>query len=279
MINAQGPDVSAWDGGPTEDPQVIDFVTFPLANDFCIIKVSEGLVKDRLFDRQWGAAKGKTARMAYHFWRSFVDQKRAVQNMLGFLGNDAGEMPVALDIEAADNSTSVASLGDVWISEYHRLTGLWPIFYSYPYFMAEHGFGAKNIWGAYKHPLLRNCKLWLGQWPFDELESMPGYDVHGDLLRAVLIDEVIRGERALTWPRPLEPFQKVDFWQWTSRYPPSRIPGYYTGPNHKEAVDMNISSLSRIAFQALYPISHPPQSKVKELVVNTPDGPIVFRPG
>jgi hypothetical protein len=270
MIQAQGADLSKWDGGPSDNLQVVDFARYRELGPFVVIKVSEGTVKDPLFDQQWAAARGHVVRTAYHFFRSFVDQKRAVQNMLEFLGSDAGELPASLDIEVSDGSSNVASLAEVWINEYNRLTGLWPFFYSYPFFMSEHSFGAKTIWGTWKHPAISKCKLWLGQWPFDELESMPGYTVRGDALRAVLIQEVIDGVRQLSWPKPLAPFSEVEIWQWTSRFPPEEIPGYYMGPNHKLAADMNFHKLSRQEFETAYPLNAAPAPGPEAYVIKRP---------
>ncbi len=248
MNNAQGADVSLWEVG------TIDFSKYAAQFDFVGIKVSEGTRKDPLFAQQWAAAKGRTVRYPYHFWRSYVDQKLAVQNMLSLLGTDAGEIEVALDLEAADGSTSVMSTAKVWVDEYHRLTNRWPMIYSTISFLQENGAFAKTIYGAYKNPWLANCKFWLAQYPFDEIDSMPGYTQHGDALRAVLIQEIIDGKRLLPWPKPPALFNRVDLWQWTSRYPPERVPGYYFGPNHPLAVDMNFYADTREQFRLTYPI-------------------------
>lgn len=256
MNNAQGADVSLWEVAP------IDFTKYADRFDFVAIKVSEGTAKDRLFAQQWAAAKGKTVRFAYHFWRSYVDQKIAVQNMLGWLGGDAGEIEVALDLEAVDGSKAVMATAKVWVDEYHRLTNLYPIIYSSSYFLQNNGAFAKNIYGAYKNPWLANCKFWLAQYPFDELDSMSGYTQRGDALRAILIQEVIDGKRNLAWPKPAALFKRVDFWQWTSRYPPEQVPGYFLGTDHKLSVDMNFYADSREQFKQSYPIggSTPPPS-------------------
>jgi hypothetical protein len=272
-MNSQGADTSKWDGGPSDNLQLIDFDKYKTAYPFVVIKVSEGTVKDPLFDRQWAAAKGRVIRSAYHFWRSFVDQKLSVQKMLGFLGSDAGEMPASLDVEVADGSTSVMSLVQVWVNEYNRLTGKWPIIYSTPSFLHENGADAKSIWGVYKNAWLAKCGLWLATWPFDELNSMAGYVQTGDALRALLIQEVIDGKRLLTWPKPIAPWTKVDMWQWTSRFPPEQIPGYYMGLYHKKAVDMNFHTLPRIDLESQYPLSGvaPTEPPVVE-----PPAPVVF---
>ena len=253
--NCQGPDVSKWDGGPAESLQTINFALLKERYPFTLIKVSEGTGKDPLFDRQWAAARGHVARGAYHFWRSFVNQAVAVDKMVEYLGADLGEMEIILDLEVADGSSSVMALVKVWVEECQRRTGRWPWIYSTRGFLHEHGADYKSIWGVYKNAWLAKCQLWLAEWPFDELESMPGYVERGDALRAILIQEVIDGRRELTWPKPIAPWTQVDMWQWTSRFPPAQIPGYYMGPNHKQAVDMNFHRLGRFAFEAAYPVS------------------------
>ncbi len=252
MDNAQGADLSKWDVAP------IEYGQYRSRNSFAFIKVSEGVWKDPLFDAQWAAAKGETVRSPYHFWRSYVNQKDAVHTMLSFLGNDAGELQAALDLETADGSDQVMSLTHVWVDEYHAQTGLWPIIYSRRGFLHEHGADFRTMWdrlyGRWHNAWLANCPLWLAEWPFDELDSLSGYALHGDALRAALIREVIEGKRTLSWPSPIGPWTQVDYWQWTSRYPPEQVPGYFIGANHKLAVDMNFARASREEFEASHPI-------------------------
>jgi len=268
MINAPGIDISKWDGGPSDNLQVIDFTEYRKRYPFVVIKVSEGTSKDPLFARQWEAARGRVMRQPYHFFRSFVNQKVAVQNMMDLLGNDQGELEAALDAEAADGSTMIMSLMHVWADEYHRLSGKWPTIYSTIPFMQEHGAFTKSIWGVYHNAWLANCRFWLAQYPFDALESMTGYVEHGDALRTILIREVLDGKRILTWPRVAAPLTGVEMWQWTSRCPPEDVPGYYLGANHKLAVDHNFHTLSLSAFNEAHPQSQPGEPAMLTGTVN-----------
>jgi len=254
MNNAQLIDVSKWDGGPDDNYQVIDFARYAQSYPGVVVKVSEGRVKDPLFARQWSASRGRVARQAYHFFRSFVTQKLAVQDMMALLGNETGDMEAVLDAELDDGSTMVMSLMHQWADEYFRLSGQWPMIYSTIPFLTKHGAFAKTIWGAFKNPWLANCRFWLAQYPFDALESMTGYIERGDALREILIREVMEGRRTLAWPKVAPPFKGVDRWQWTSRLPPELVPGYYLGPNHKLAVDHNFEVLTDEAFRQAYPI-------------------------
>jgi hypothetical protein len=251
MNNAQGADLSRW------DEAAVDFAKYAAGFAFCVVKASEGLEKDPLFDAQWTAARGHVIRSAYSFWHSYVDQKQSVAKLLNFLGSDAGEMEVSLDLEAADGSSSVMATAKIWVDEYHRLTGKWPIIYSSRSFLHENGADFKTIRGVYKNAWLANCKLWLAEWPYDEIQSMAGYTQVGDALRTVLIGEVIEGARTLTWPKPIAPWDHVEIWQWTSRYPPERVPGYFLGANHQNAVDMNFHIHTRAELQASYPLPNP----------------------
>jgi len=260
MNNAQGIDVSKWDEKP------IDFSQYKNELDFVSVKVSEGLTIDPLFKDQWQAARGHTIRFPYHFWHSLSNQKQSVGKMLEFMAGDQGEIDVALDLEVDDGSTEVMTLAQVWCDEYHYQTGGWPIIYSSRSFLHKHGADYQTLWerlaGVYHNAWLSKCKLWLAEWPFDELDELPGYTQKGDELRAVLIQEVIDGKRALTWPKPIPPFKQVDIWQWTSRFPPARIPGYYMGANHKLAVDHNLSILPREVFKSTYPLQTGEQTGV-----------------
>lgn len=120
----------------------------------------------------------------------------------------------------------------------------------------------------------------LAEWPFDEIQSLPGYPQLGNALRAILIQEVIDGKRQLTWPKPVAPWTAVEYWQWTSRYPPEKIPGYFMGPGHKLAVDMNFAKLSRADYEighpipGLPPVPEPPPSISHVLEIYTKTGQV-----
>ncbi len=252
MINAPGIDVSQW------DVAALQYGPYSAARSFIMIKVSEGTAEDPLFRAQWAAAKGRTRRVPYHFWRSYVNSKLAVSAFLKLLGNDPGEFPAMLDLEASDGSDQVMALVHVWVDEYQRLTGLWPILYSSRGFLHANGADYQTMWdrfyGRYHNAWLTKCPLMLAEWPFDDVKQLPGYTQLGNELRAVLIQEVIDGKRELAWPKVPKPWDQVEWWQWTSRFPPEQIPGYFLGANHKLAVDAIWHRLSQQAFDAAYPL-------------------------
>jgi GH25 family lysozyme M1 (1,4-beta-N-acetylmuramidase) len=192
--------------------------TFP----FAFVKVSEGTVKDPLFDYHWKGAKGHTLRSPYHFFRPFVDPKLSAQTFIAYLGDDRGELPPMFDLEATDNIIGVMSRAKSWLAWYEELTGVRPIIYSSLGFLVDNQFT--------KHDWLKNYKLHLAQYRYDNLslESRPR-----------ILHQIATGQQSYTMPAVPSPFTRLTFAQWTAKGAPEDVPGYYVGVDGKKAVDLN----------------------------------------
>jgi hypothetical protein len=217
---SKGADFSIWDGGvPPYHLLAWDQYTW----DFAFIKCSEGLYVDPLFKEQWAAARGRAIRGAYHFFHPIVDPKTSAAKTIDILGGDLGELPIALDLEVTDGYPDTLDRAKSWLAWYEQWTGIRPIIYSSPNFL-------DNVVGAWQHPWLSGYKLWLAQYPFDNMSP--------DTVRDQVIHDVLYQVRPLAFPIPPVPFQTVNFLQWTSRGKPEDVPGYYLGSGHKLAVDL-----------------------------------------
>ena len=194
--------------------------------DFAFIKASEGTVIDQDFRQQWEAARGYTIRGAYSFFRSFVNQKLAVQKLIEYLGNDLGELPVVLDLEVHNSYISAALLALDWLKEFYRLTGIRPIVYTSP------GFASDKYVRLYNYPEFAEYPLWLATYPWDKITSTWTEEMRRNKLHSIAIMET-----PYTFPSTIKPFPRVDFVQWTGKFPPEYVPGYPLGG--KLAVDVN----------------------------------------
>ena len=236
----KGIDVSKWDGGSIPyTPLNWDMYTW----DFAFIKVSEGWVIDPLFVKQWQAAKNKTIRGPYHFFRPSEDPKISVSNTLNFMAGDLGELPMALDLESIDGRGDTGARARVWVEEYENKTNKQPIIYSSPNFL-------NNILKASQFAWLADYKLWLAEYYYDLMSP--------DASRDQRIRDVLAGKIDPVYPRTVAPFTlRMPFWQWTSRLKPEDVPGYYMGPGHKLAVDGIFYQGTRQEFEAEFKVSGP----------------------
>ena len=215
----KGIDVSKWDVN-------MDWSGYDW--DFAFIKVSEGLVIDRLFDSHWSSARGRTQRGGYHFFRPFVDPKQALGRFLDYLDGDLGELPLVLDLEVTDDidKRTVVSRALTWLVECKKATGETPIVYTSQGFIDEVD--------LFDYPDFAPYPLWLAQYPFDKI--FPGYD---ERERALVLHEILTDSRVLHIPACPKPFKKLVYHQWTAKGAPQDVPGYYVGPGGKLAVDFN----------------------------------------
>lgn len=217
-----GGDFSVWDGDAAH-VRTLNWEEYTWV--YAWIKVSEGKVLDPMFPRQWAAARGRTLRGPYHFFRPFVDPKQSVIKVLEFLGDDLGELPMALDIEVTDDRTDVLTRAKSWLSWYEEFTGRRPIIYSRTTFI-------RDVLKCHLYPYLANYKIWLAQYPFDGMENK--------IERDRILAAVLSGERVLKFPPPPFPFNRVCLWQWTALGKPAQVPGYYIGLYGKKEIDINL---------------------------------------
>jgi GH25 family lysozyme M1 (1,4-beta-N-acetylmuramidase) len=221
-MKALGIDLSEWDLRPIDYRQASKLLSFGY------IKISQGVDPDPLFPGQWRAAVGWILRGLYHFFDPRVDPGRSVDKTLElYRAETPGELPPALDLESNYGVSYPETLekARAWLEIWEDKTGIRPIIYSSPGFLGSLGAGLReNQW-------LRGYPVWLSQWYFD---NMPDAD------RKIRIGQILRGEMIPNYPAPVSPWSlRPPFWQWTSRGEPGDIPGYYMGPGHKLAVDLN----------------------------------------
>jgi GH25 family lysozyme M1 (1,4-beta-N-acetylmuramidase) len=218
-----GIDVSEWDLRP------LDWKQASAKIDFVFIKISQGTEEDPLFRAQWEAARGWVLRSAYHFLDPDVAPKTAADKMLDIYKSvSLAEMPPTLDLEIGPPST-ILNAARYWLEYWEDRTGIRPILYTSPGFL--------DTIGARSAHWLRDYTLWESVWYYDKIS---------DDLRAKRILQVMTGEVIPAWPAPPAPYgTPAPFWQWTSRGDPATIPGYYLGPGHKKAVDLNFFRGSR----------------------------------
>lgn len=221
-----GIDVSKWDVKPLDWTKAV--------MDFIVVKVSEGIVEDKLFKPQWNAARGNTLRAAYHFFRPSVDPTVAAKKMLDILGHDLGEMPTVLDLETTDGRTDTLDRAKTWCAVVEEETGLKPIIYSTIPFMKENGSTKKTLGLVWKHAWLKDTTFWLAQYP---------YDLWPDEMRDARIENIMNGDFFVEMPSvDILPPLKTQIWQWTARGKPEQVAGYYDGFGGKKAIDFNFAN-------------------------------------
>lgn len=238
-----GIDVSVWDGDKAH-VRALDWNAYSWA--FTFIKVSEGLYIDPLFPRQWAAARGHTLRGAYHYFRANIDPKRSVEKVLQYLGNDPGELPLALDLEETDGVSNILDRVKTWLSWYEEWTGVRPIIYS------RIGFLRDELKCA-NYPYLSNYRLWIAEYLFDKIEPASA--------RVQRLRDVLSGARLFAFPVPPSPFKSdaIRFMQWTALGTPDMVPGYYTGLDGKKEIDINFYIGSRQELMDEFTISPLPE--------------------
>lgn len=216
----KGIDVSKWDVG-------MNYALYDW--DFAFVKVSEGSVKDSLFDTHWNGFRGRTQRGGYSFFRAFVDPLIAVQRFVEYLDRDYGELPPVLDLEVTDNIDvkTVVSRALTWLINCERVVGKTPIVYSSPDFIT-------NVLKLHLYPDFARYPLWLAAYPYDKI-----YEGYTEADRERTLHEVLIGTKKLFIPAKPKPFVRTPYYQWTGKGNPEDVPGYYTGTGSKKAVDFN----------------------------------------
>lgn len=155
---------------------------------FAFIKATEGTtLLDHAFANHWSQARqANLLRGAYHFFRPRLDAMAQANFFLAQLGDDPGELPPVLDVEAADRVTAseVVAGVRVWIDAVARALGR-AVIYTSP-----------SFWHALPAApdLASNADLWVADWAAHEPTSFDG------------------------WPR-------WTFWQFTNKASISGIPG------------------------------------------------------
>lgn len=195
--------------------------------DFAIIKVSEGTVPDPKFRAQWHFARGKTIRAPYHFFRPAVNNVLSVERMMYLLGNDPGELPPVLDLEAQDGMKDIPQRAWDWYTRVERIVGRPPILYTSLGFVQSTG-------GLNAYKMFNGKPIWLAEYPWDRI--YPGWTEEN---RRDQIYKVIHAR--LYNFRSLNGLGTPDFIQWTAKAPPEFVPGYPLGT--KKAVDVNLCRL------------------------------------
>lgn len=121
---------------------------------FALIKASEGTgFTDRYFVANWASARAVgMARGAYHYAQVGNAAEADADHFLSIV-QPAGLQPgdlLALDLEEGEGDLSGWALA--WLGRVEDATGIRPLFYSYPYFMATHG--------LINNPALATYPLW-----------------------------------------------------------------------------------------------------------------------
>lgn len=256
---AKGIDASLWDGGEQHD-QPLHWPSYFW--EFAFVKVSEGLVRDPLFPIQWAAARGHVVRGGYHFFRPGQDPKASALKTMDLLGEDAGELPVALDLEVTDGlpAAEVAARAKTWLAWYEQETGIRPIVYSSLYFL-------RDVLQASRYPWLESYRLWLAQYPFDKMEPAA--------MRDQRIADVLAGAYIPIFPAAPAPFRRISFWQWTALGYPEQVPGYYLGTGHKREIDFNFYNGSRELLAAEFRLGALPTPTTPPIEGDTMQGQVL----
>jgi lysozyme len=124
MASLSGVDVSHWQGP-------IDWVVARAGGvDFVYIKATDGeFGLDPRFGVNWGAARvAAIPRGAYHFFRQ-VDVEGQITRFISAVGEDAGELPPALDLEVGPMDRGEFDLALVWLEAIAAHYGRSPVVY------------------------------------------------------------------------------------------------------------------------------------------------------
>ncbi len=161
MPTIPGIDVSYWNAG-------IDWPKVRATGQrFVFVKATEGeTYSDPTFDDNWlGAKSAGLLRGAYCFFRPKSDPQKQAERFVNYVKsmNDNGELPPALDLEAADGQSKdkIIARAKVWLDLVEQALGRRPIIYSGYYFLqdnfSEPG-GGPPAW-------TKDYTLWLSQYP------------------------------------------------------------------------------------------------------------------
>jgi lysozyme len=161
MTTVPGIDVSYWQSG-------IDWPKVRATGQrFIFIKATEGeTYTDPTFENNWAGAKTSgLLRGAYCFFRPSQDGKKQADTFISVVKalNDNGELPMALDMEAADATPNnkIIAKAKIWFDEVEQAFGRKPIIYSSVSFLetnfSELG-GGPPAWA-------KDYPLWLAWYP------------------------------------------------------------------------------------------------------------------
>ncbi len=126
-----------------------------------ILKATQGLgITDPKFANYLGRARACGFLIgAYHFGTGENAEKQAAH----FLGVCGTNILLALDCENNQGSSGDMTLegAERFVTEIHRLTGVWPLFYSFQFWLNKH-------LGAKQSKTLANCPLWCARYGVHE---------------------------------------------------------------------------------------------------------------
>lgn len=159
MTLAQGIDVSRYQ--PTVDWQRVA----DSGITFAFMKASQSNFGDPLFSKHWASAKAaKILRGAYHYLVPDLDGAKQAAAFLKILGNDPGELPPVLDIEAkTTNPAQYAAISEKWLKVVEDALQRRPIIYTAAwYWNSTMLVGGKYPAWAASYP------LWVAHYPMRE---------------------------------------------------------------------------------------------------------------
>jgi len=211
MSFVRGIDVSRWQ--PTVDWAKVKGAGIA----FVVAKASQASFADPLFPKHWAGAKAAgLLRGAYHFFIPDVDARKQVDIYLKTLGNDVGDLPPVLDLEAkTTNPAKYAEGGLVWLTEVEKKLGRKPIIYTAAWYWNPTMFiGGKKYpeWAA-------NYPLWVAAYPV--------------ATGAPSLDDVAKGKFKPSMPKS---WTAWTFWQYSEK---GRVDGVATD-GRPANTDLNI---------------------------------------
>lgn len=199
---------------------------------YAFIKVSEGIVEDKVFSQQWKSAKGYVYRGGYHFFRPLVSWQLAAEKFMQLMNRDGlGELPPVLDIEVLDGvaNDAICERGLEWLQWVYRKSGKRPIVYTSP--------GFSNTVGMHRYQDYADYDSWQATYPWDTITS-----TWTEEMRRETILGILNGTFQYKFPNSARPWsdlgRRAVFVQFTGKCPPEYVPGYPLGV--KLAVDVNM---------------------------------------
>ena len=180
---------------------------------FAYIKATEGITHtDPFFKRNWPAAHAAgLPRGGYHYFRPRLDAKAQVRAFVQSLGDDLGELPPMLDLEASDlTGLELIRAAQIFLLELENLTGTRALIYTSP-----------GFWASYVTP-------YPPEWPAEYPLWIAHYSV---------------GRPTIPYP-----WTNYTFWQFTDR---GEVAGITRFPARRPRVDMNWFSGTQAELDAL----------------------------
>ena len=161
MTYTKGLDVSYY------EPNVDWAKVFSEGYLFMFAKATQGIgIVDSRFSTHWAnAKKAGVLRGAYHYLTVAQDATKQADLFLSTLGNDQGELPPVLDLEAKYNETAtnkqILAVAKVWLDRVEQVTGQKPMIYSSYFYLRDH-VSIPNVGGA---PVwAKDYPLWIAQY-------------------------------------------------------------------------------------------------------------------